>query len=108
MALGSLFAMTAVFKLLQGSSMSTLAAAGPLAAPIVVASEVSPVAAVIAVCLGSFVAILPNDSFYWLVRQNALVNESELKATLILGGGSILQALTGLAILLASYSVLMH
>lgn len=99
-ALVSLFVMTALFKLLQGSSMSTFAAAGPVAVPIVAASEVSPVAAVIAICLGSFVAILPNDSFYWLVRRSALPNESEFNATLILGTGAVLQALIGLSLLL--------
>lgn len=99
-ALVSLFCMTAVFKLLQGSSMSTFAAAGPVAVPIVAASEVSPVAAVIAICLGSFVAILPNDSFYWLVRRSALADESEFNATMILSTGAVLQALVGLSVLL--------
>ncbi|MFW8595530.1 arsinothricin export permease ArsQ [Cribrihabitans neustonicus] len=99
-ALLTLFAMTALFKLLQGSSMSTFAAAGPVAVPIVAASQVSPVAAVLAVCLGSFVAILPNDSFYWLVRRSALAGEREMSATAILAGGSVLQAFLGLALLL--------
>lgn len=99
-ALISLFAMTAIFKLLQGSSMSTFAAAGPVAVPIVAASEVSPMYAVIAICLGSFVAILPNDSFYWLVRRSALPNQSEFNATAILAGGAVIQALIGLSILL--------
>mmetsp|Transcript_156 Transcript_156/g.504 ORF Transcript_156/g.504 Transcript_156/m.504 type:complete len:394 (+) Transcript_156:194-1375(+) len=104
-ALITLFTMTGLFKLLQGSSMSTFAAAGPVAAPIVAASEVSPVAAVIAICLGSFVAILPNDSFYWLIRKNALVAETELKSTMILGAGSILQAVAGLGLLLGLYAL---
>ena len=107
LALVSLFAMTAVFKLLQGSSMATFAAAGPVAVPIVAASEVSPAAAVIAICLGSFVAILPNDSFYWLVRRDALTDESEVKATIVLAIGSVMQAVTGLAILLGFHAFLL-
>jgi len=99
--------MTAIFKLLQGSSMSTFAAAGPVAVPIVAASEVSPVVAVIAICLGSFVAILPNDSFYWLIRRSALADETELKATVLLATGSVLQALVGLTILLVFHAVLL-
>ena len=99
-ALISVFALTAVFKLLQGSSMSTFAAAGPVAVPIVAASEVSPIAAVTAICLGSFVAILPNDSFYWLIRRSTLANETEMKVTAILATGSTIQALVGLTLLL--------
>ena len=99
-AIISLFLMTAAFKLIQGSSMSTLAAVGPVAAPIVVASGVSPGLAVIAVCLGSFIAILPNDSYYWLVRQDALAELSERKSIPILFTGALLQAIVGLAVLL--------
>ena len=101
MALISLFIMPALFKLLQGSSMSAFAAVGPVAAPIVVASEVSPIAAVLAICLGSFVAILPNDSFYWLIRRSVMKDESEFNVINILGCGSLLQAMIGLAILIA-------
>ncbi|MBM7068585.1 arsinothricin export permease ArsQ [Actibacterium sp. 188UL27-1] len=103
LALTTMFLLAAMFKLLQGSSMATFAAVGPVALPIVTASEVSPFLAVIAICLGSFVAILPNDSFYWLVRKNALPNESELSATAILSGGATLQAAVGLAVLLGVY-----
>lgn len=103
-ALLSLFLMTAVFKLLQGSSMATFAAAGPVAVPVVAASGVSPALAVIAVCLGSFVAILPNDSFYWLVRKDALKNIGDMTATFVLAGGAVLQAGVGLAILMTLYA----
>ncbi len=92
----SLFLLTALFKILQGSSMSTFAAVGPVAAPIVEASQVSPILAVIAICLGSFVAILPNDSFYWLVRGNALQDKTEFQSIMILGGGALLQAIIGM------------
>lgn len=97
----SLFLLTAVFKLAQGSSMATFAAVAPVAAPLVAASSISPVAAVFAICLGSFVAILPNDSFYWLVRQDALAISTEPKTVALLAGGATLQAFSGLFILLA-------
>ncbi|MEO1720361.1 MAG: permease, partial [Pseudomonadota bacterium] len=83
----SLFALTVAFKLAQGSSMATFAAVAPVAAPIVLASGVDPVAAVFAICLGSFIAILPNDSFYWLVRGDAFENDTrEAPAIWILSG----------------------
>ena len=100
-ALLGLFGLSALFKLLQGSSMSTFAAIGPLAAPIVAAANLPSIAAVLVICLGSFVAIAPNDSFYWLVRQSALPDESEMRATFILAIGSMLQALAGLILVLA-------
>ncbi|OOV36421.1 hypothetical protein BV53_00755 [Candidatus Synechococcus spongiarum LMB bulk15N] len=96
----ALFMLTAMFKLLQGSSMATFAAIGPVAAPIVATSGISPILAVLAICLGSFVAILPNDSFYWLVRNSALAHHSQIKAIIILGVGSVLQAIVGFAVLL--------
>ena len=66
----------------------------------------SPVAAVFAICLGSFVAIMPNDSFYWLTRRDALENtESEGRAIGILAGGAIAQALTGLSLVLGAVSM---
>ena len=99
-ALLSLFLLTAAFKLIQGSSMATFAAVGPVAAPIVVAADVSPALAVIAVCLGSFVAILPNDSYYWLVRQDAMPAAPERTAIAVLLGGAVLQALVGFGVLM--------
>ena len=82
--------------------MATFAAVAPVAAPIVVASGAEPIAAVFAICLGSFIAILPNDSYYWLVRRDALEHEtSEARAIRILTGGAVLQACVGLALLLA-------
>ena len=65
-----LFALTALFKLTQGSSMATFAAIAPVAAPLVGAMDISSAAAVLAICCGSFIAILPNDSYYWLVRDD--------------------------------------
>ncbi|MCP5085443.1 MAG: hypothetical protein GY952_01355 [Rhodobacteraceae bacterium] len=99
MGILGLFALTAVFKLTQGSSMATFAAVAPVAAPVVASSDMSPTAAVFAICLGSFIAILPNDSFYWLVRRDALEETSgERRAIWVLTGGALVQALAGLAL----------
>lgn len=106
LALVSLFALTALFKIVQGSSMATFAAVTPIAAPIVAVSGLSPIPAVLAICLGSFIAILPNDSFYWLVRNSALADSGATRATAVLAVGSVVQAAAGLAILLAAYAVL--
>jgi len=102
----SLFALATLFKLAQGSSMATFAAVAPVAGPIVAGSDMSSVAAVFAICLGSFVAILPNDSFYWLVRRDALAEvDSDGRAIWILTGGAIAQALTGLILLTSAVKV---
>ncbi len=102
----ALFAMTVLFKLVQGSSMATFAAISPVAAPIVMASGVNEIAAVFAVCLGSFIAILPNDSYYWLVRRDALeAEQSEARVIWILSGGAVVQALVGMALLLLAVAL---
>lgn len=102
-----LFGLTVVFKLAQGSSMATFAAVAPVTAPLVLGSETNPNLAIFAVCLGSFAAILPNDSYYWLVRRDALAQEaSESRAIMILAGGATLQALVGLALLLFAAMVM--
>lgn len=105
-AILSVFLLTALFKILQGSSMSTFAAVGPVAAPIVAASGASPGVAVIAICLGSFIAILPNDSFYWLVRQDAMLDQPEPVAISTLAVGATVQAVLGLGVLLILASIL--
>ncbi|MEO0682280.1 MAG: permease [Pseudomonadota bacterium] len=98
-----LFALTAAFKLVQGSSMATFAAVAPVAAPVVLASGVHPASAVFAICLGSFIAILPNDSYYWLVRRDALEAEkSDLRAVRLLTGGAVVQAVVGMAIVIGA------
>lgn len=100
-ALLGLFGLTVAFKLAQGSSMATFAAVAPVAAPVVAASGLAPEAAVFAICLGSFIAILPNDSFYWLVRRDALAEGfSDARAIRVLTGGAILQALAGMGLVL--------
>ncbi len=101
LTLMALFGLTVIFKLAQGSSMATFAAVAPVAAPVVAASGADPIAAVFAICLGSFVAILPNDSYYWLVRRDAFEQEaSEARVIRILAGGAVVQALAGMALLL--------
>lgn len=102
-----LFGLTVLFKLAQGSSMATFAAVAPVAAPIVATSGVNEMAAVFAICLGSFIAILPNDSYYWLVRKDALIAEQgEIRTMRVLSGGAVVQALVGMAILLGTIAVL--
>jgi gluconate:H+ symporter, GntP family len=99
-ALVTLFSGAAFFKLLQGSSMATFAAVTAVAGPLVVASGLSPVAAVYAICLGTVVAVTPNDSFYWLVRSDALAQETEARSVAILAGSTLLQGLAGFLALL--------
>ncbi|MCR6628975.1 MAG: hypothetical protein NVV74_02370 [Magnetospirillum sp.] len=70
-----LFAVTMVFKLIHGASTATFATVTPVLAPLMAGADISPVAAVFAICLGSF-AILPTDSFYWLVRSDALAGRA--------------------------------
>ncbi len=101
----ALFVLTALFKLAQGSSMATFAAITPVAAPLVVAMDVPAAAAVLAICAGSFVAIFPNDSFYWLVRKDALGQTSEARAVATLSLGALIQALIGLVIILAALTL---
>ncbi|KIM00429.1 High-affinity gluconate transporter GntT [Paramagnetospirillum magnetotacticum MS-1] len=95
-----LFIATMIFKLVYGAATATFATVTPILAPLVVGSGISPEAAVFAICLGSF-AILPTDSFYWLVRSDALVKDAESSALATMVGGAALQAATGLAVLYA-------
>ncbi|RED49192.1 hypothetical protein [Aestuariispira insulae] len=100
-ALLLLFGLTALFKLAQGSSMATFAAVTPVAAPVVMTNDVNATMAVFAVCLGSFIAILPNDSYYWLLRDDTFAEEkSDRHVIRILATGVSLQAIVGMGILL--------
>ncbi len=102
----ALFALTVLFKLAQGSSMATFAAIGPVAAPIVLATDVNEIAAVFAICLGSFIAILPNDSYYWLVRRDAFADEPrEGRVIRVLAVGAAVQAVVGMVVLLATVAL---
>lgn len=101
MTIVALFALTVAFKLAQGSSMATFAAVAPVAAPLVLASGADPIAAVFAICLGSFIAILPNDSYYWLVRGDALAGEPrDTRVIWTLAGATVVQASVGLTLLI--------
>lgn len=95
-----LFAVTTVFKLIHGASTATFATVTPVLAPVVAAADMSPVAAVFAICLGSF-AIFPTDSFYWLVRSDALADMPETSALVTMAGGAAIQAGVGFAMLYA-------
>jgi gluconate:H+ symporter, GntP family len=99
-----LFCGASLFKLLQGSSMATFAAVSSVAGPIILSSGLSPTAAVFAICLGTLVAIAPNDSFYWLVRTDAIAESGEGKALKLLTATSVVQGLSGLCILLLAVS----
>lgn len=103
-ALTGLFLLTALFKLMQGGSMATFATITPLAAPIVAAAGLPPAAAVFAICFGSFIAILPNDSFYWLVREDALPDQGHASAVTVLSGGAVMQALVGMGLVIAVWA----
>jgi GntP family gluconate:H+ symporter len=49
---------------------------------------------------------LPNDSFYWLVRRDALTGvASETRAIQVLAGGALIQAIVGLCLLLSAMAV---
>ena len=98
----SLFLLAVMFKLAQGGSMTVFVTVAPVAASIVQGMDISPVVAVYSICLGTFVAILPNDSFYWLVRRDALIDHTDARAVAILAGGAALQALIGLTILIVA------
>jgi GntP family gluconate:H+ symporter len=92
-----LFGVTALFKLVNGSSMATFAAVPPVLAPAVAASGLDRTAAVYAVCLGAFVAILPNDSFFWLTQSTGAGAPRRRGADFSLSAASIVQGLVGLA-----------
>lgn len=99
------FATAALFKVIQGSSMATFAAVAPIAGYLVVNLPGMDAALVVyAVCAGSMIAILPNDSFFWLIKGNVGEDDraqSGLLRNLVIG--STIQAIVGLAVILAIY-----
>jgi len=101
----ALFAAASTLKMLQGSSMATFAALGPLVAPVVAHLGLPPALAVYAICAGGFVAILPNDNYYWLVRRDALEGTPEKAAVARLTGAAVSQGLAALASLIALWGV---
>lgn len=92
-ALPALFVFTAGFKLLKGSSMATFAGTSGIVAAALPALDVSPVAAVLAMCCGAFVSIAPNDSLYWLARQDAPAGTDPTRRLFV---GPLLQGVAGL------------
>lgn len=100
-----LFAAASALKMLQGSSMATFAALGPLVAPVVAHLGLPPALAVYAICAGCFVTILPNDNYYWLVRRDALEAGPERAALQRLTGAATCQGVAALAALLGLWVV---
>lgn len=96
LVLPALFVFTATFKVLKGSSMATFAGTSGIVAALLPSLAVSPEAAALAMCAGAFVAITPNDSLYWLVRQDALAGRDEAAAMRVLTVGSTLQGTAAL------------
>ena len=99
MVLPALFAFAAFFKTAKGSSMATFASTGGIVAALMPSLGVSPVAATLALCAGAFVTISPNDSLYWLIRQDAFA-AGDRSATRILAAGAALQGLAALLVIL--------
>ncbi|TWA87899.1 putative D-glycerate permease [Azospirillum brasilense] len=100
LVLPALFVFTASFKIVKGSSMATFAGTGGIIAALLPSLQVSPEAAALAMCAGAFVTITPNDSLFWLVRQDAFAGQDDATALRILALGPALQ---GLAALLTVY-----
>ncbi len=96
LVLPALFVFTATFKVVKGSSMATFAGTSGIVAALLPSLQVSPEAAALAMCAGAFVSITPNDSLYWLVRQDAFAGRDEAAAMRVLTVGSALQGLTAL------------
>ncbi|CAH2604341.1 conserved membrane protein of unknown function [Rhodovastum atsumiense] len=101
LVLPALFIFTASFKLAKGSSMATFAGTSGIVAALLPGLGVSPALATLAMCAGAFVTIAPNDSLYWLARQDALPGRDGAAITRILAGGATLQGLAALAVVLA-------
>jgi gluconate:H+ symporter, GntP family len=89
-----LFGVTAIFKMVNGSSMATFAAVPPIVAPAVAASSLDATIAVYAICLGAFVAVLPNDSYFWLTQPPG-GRRTDFSFTMV----SVVQGLAGLTCL---------
>jgi gluconate:H+ symporter, GntP family len=101
--LPSLFIFTAIFKLAKGSSMATFAGTTGIVAPLLPAIHVSPVSVTLAMCAGAFVTITPNDSLYWIVREDCGEGYSDLGRKLAIGG--TLQGVSALAAVIALNAV---
>lgn len=96
LVLPALFVFTATFKVAKGSSMATFAGTSGIVAALLPSLQVSPEAAALAMCAGAFVSITPNDSLYWLVRQDVFAGRSDASAMRVLTVGSALQGCAAL------------
>ena len=94
----ALFVLAASLKLSKGSSMATFAGAGGIVAAILPGLGLSVEAATLALCAGAFVAIAPNDSLFWLAREDAFAGKTTAAAVRILAIGSTLQGFVALAV----------
>jgi gluconate:H+ symporter, GntP family len=102
LALPALFTFATLFKMAKGSSMATFAGTGAITAALLPSLGVSPVAATLALCAGAFVTITPNDSFYWLIRQDAFPT-GDATATRVLAIGATLQGTAALTMILVMH-----
>ena len=105
MTLPALFLLTATFKLAKGSSMATFAGTGGIVGALLPELGVSAEAATLAMCAGAFVTIAPNDSLYWLVRENAFEPDEAPRATWILAVGAALQGVTAFIVILIAHQM---
>lgn len=94
----ALFLLAAALKLSKGSSMATFAGAGGIVAALLPGLGLSAEAATLALCAGAFVAIAPNDSLFWLARDDIFAGKDTGRAARILATGSTLQGLSALAV----------
>lgn len=94
----ALFLLAAALKLSKGSSMATFAGAGGIVAALLPGLGLSGEAATLALCAGAFVAIAPNDSLFWLARDDVFEGKDTGRAARILATGSTLQGLSALAV----------
>lgn len=100
-----LFGVAALFKIINGSSLATFAAVPPILSPVIADSLIDPNIAVYAICLGSFIAVLPNDSYFWLTQVNETAASDQSKIDFTFTKISVAQGLVGLACL-CSYMII--
>ena len=67
----SVFCLSALIKTLQGSSMAAFAFMGSILVNIQLDNDILIVKTIMVAALGSLVTILPNDSYYWLIKETA-------------------------------------
>ena len=97
-----LFGCAALFKLANGSSLATFAAVPAVLAPLVAASGLDRTGATYAICLGSFVAVAPNDSFFWVSQPGGAAAGApgrDRPLDLSVTGASVAQGLAGFLLL---------